>query len=114
LSFPIGYLRPDPNQTVEDWVCSQTDPEQEEEKNFYVFDVLREFLDAHIHAPMGESRDGILNERQALELGRMFIYNIPAAPKNPADDHKFIMAWLRLLKSLTVNFPGDSHVQAGG
>jgi len=40
---PIGYLRPDPNQTVEDWVCSQTDPEQEEEKNFYVFDVLREF-----------------------------------------------------------------------
>jgi Fe-S-cluster containining protein len=113
-AVPIGYLRPDPNQTVEDWVCSQTDPEQEEEKNFYVFDVLREFLDAHIHAPMGESRDGILNERQALELGRMFIYNIPAAPKNPADDHKFIMAWLRLLKSLTVNFPGDSHVQAGG
>ena len=112
-AVPDGYCPPDPKQTIEDWVRSQTDPEQEEEKNFYMLDVLRAFLEARIHAPTENSPDGILTEQQAIDLGQMFIYNVLKAPDDPADDHKVIMAWLRLLKGLTVDFPGGIHVQAG-
>ena len=95
---PVGPLppryTPPGNQTVRQWVSEQVNADQTAEKTYYLTVVVPAFVTAHMHAPTDDNPGGVLSESDALELGRTLMYDPPAPPPDPGDDHAFLMAWL--------------------
>lgn len=101
-AVPPSYQPPDPQQTVRDWLVQQINPDQEQEKNFYLQAVVPVFMQAHLHAPTADCPQGLLSEPLALALGQIF-YSPPPPPADPAEDHATIMAWLEGLRGLVTS-----------
>ncbi|MBN1889991.1 MAG: hypothetical protein JW850_18490, partial [Thermoflexales bacterium] len=104
-AVPPGYVPPDPGQTVRDWVTAQCDPEQDEEKAFYMGSVIPAFMAAGAHAST-EHNTGKLTEKAVLAMGERLFYNPPPAPGNPAQDHEVIMEWLAFLRDSAAAIEG--------
>ncbi len=96
---PPGYA-PNPTQTVQDWLNEQCLPEQDQEKNFYLAQVVPAYLNAGLHASTPD-KVGMLPDEIAIGLlGRLFYGELPPLPSRPEYDHEAIMAWLKILIEL--------------
>lgn len=111
---PGNVYRPD--WTTEEWVSAQFPADVEDEKNFYVHNVVSRLMDAGLCVPIerGNPR-GRLDEREAvLVLGTM-LYSPPPAPGDPARDHEAIMRWLQRMLQLPQVFAAyAAAIQRGG
>lgn len=97
--LPPGYRPPDPLQTVGDWVATQLDPQQEVERSSYLTEVIPALRAAGLHAPTADSPDGRLDDEAALNLGYDRLFNPPAPPDDPREDHAVLMEWMETLTS---------------
>jgi Fe-S-cluster containining protein len=97
-AVPPGYVPPDPTKTIQDWVALQLDPEQEQERNVYLHEVVTAWMNAHLHAPTDDCPDGVLPEPLAMTIGASVLYAPPSPPRDPANDHRTIMEWLGFLQ----------------
>ncbi len=105
-AVPPGYTPPNDSQTVRAFLEGQIDTQQEEEKRFYLTQVIPAFMKAKLYAPTDDNEDGMLTERDAVTIIGAVLYSPPSAPRDSASDHALIMEWLNRMRDMPPTIVG--------
>jgi len=102
--LPPGYRAAPEGQTARQWLAGQMDERIEYEKNFYLHQITKAYMEAHLHVPTNDCPGGRISSNGAFQVLAQAFYGAALRPVphsgDPAEDHETVMRFLRGLVSL--------------
>lgn len=95
FGVPAMKIAAPEDQTAIGWLTAQLDPEIEEERDFYMREVVPAMLDAHLHAPTEANPEGIFPPIVVGPILGALMYTPQEWPDDPSGDHAAVMKHLR-------------------